>query len=80
MSNKDRNKTDSHRFKPNPCNTLIGEQPNPLQQLHRKDVISRHRGHKQKCRYDRLTFIILLSLWYFLSDDQTLFHSKCLVQ
>lgn len=77
---KDRNKTDSHRFKPNSCNTLIGEQPNPLQQLHRKDVISRHRGHKQKCRYDRLTFIILLSLWYFLSDDQTLFHSKCLVQ
>ena len=72
--------TDSHRFKPNSCDTLFDEQSNHLQNLHRKDVSSRHRGHKQKCRYERLTFIILLSLWYFLSDYQILFHSKYLVQ
>ena len=77
--NLDRNKTGLRRFKPNSCVILLGEQPNPLQLLHRKDITSRHRGDKQKCRYDRLTFIILLSLWYFLSDDQILFHSKYLV-
>jgi len=35
----DRNKTDSRRFKPNSCIILIGEQPNPLQRLHHKDII-----------------------------------------
>jgi len=33
-------------------------------------VTSRHRGDKQKHRYGRLVFIILLSLAYFLSVDQ----------
>jgi len=57
----------------------MDEQSNHLQRLHRKDIVSRHRGHNQKCRYDRLTFIILLSLWYFLSDVQIFFHSIYLV-
>jgi len=58
----DRNQTDSHRFKPNSCTALVDEQSNPLKLLHLKDATSRHRGHKQKRRFDRLVFIILLSL------------------
>jgi len=58
----DRNKTDLHRFKPNSCTAFIDEQSKPWQLLHRQVAISRHRGHKQKRRFDRLIFIILLSL------------------
>ena len=36
---QDRNKTDSHRFKPNSCKILIDEQSNLLQQLHHKDMV-----------------------------------------
>jgi len=79
LFNSDRNKTGLRRFKPNSCVILLDEQSNPLQRLHRKDITSRHRGDKRKCRYDRLTFIILLSLWYLLSDDQIFFHSIYLV-
>jgi len=39
-------------------------------------MTGRHRGDKQKFRYDRLIFIILLSPAYFLSDEQKFFHTK----
>lgn len=76
----DRNKTGLRRFKPNSCAALFDEQSNPWNQLRLRDAASRHRGDKRKCRYDRLIFIILLSLWYLLSDDQIFFHSKNLVR
>ena len=60
--NSDRDKTDLHRFKPNSCVILIDEQSNHLLLLQNKDITNRHRGDKQKCRYERLTSIILLSL------------------
>jgi len=77
---KDRNKTDSHRFKPNSGIILINEQFNLSLRLHNGEMTNRHRGDKRKCRYDRLIFIILLSLAYFLSDVQMNFHSLNLVQ
>jgi len=51
--NSDRNKTDSHRFKPNSSTILTNEQFDPSQRLHRVDMANRHRGDKQKRRYDR---------------------------
>jgi len=48
--NSDRNKTDSHRFKPNSSIILTNEQFDLLQQIHRRDMTNRHRGDKQKCR------------------------------
>jgi len=65
----DRNQTDSHRSKPNSCTALIDEQSNPLKLLRIKVATSRHRGHKQKRRFERLIFIILLSPAYLLSDE-----------
>jgi len=79
-NNSDRNKTGLRRFKPNSCTILFDEQSNPWNQLQLRDIASRHRGDKRKCRYDRLIFIILLSLWYLLSVDQIIFHSKYLVR
>jgi hypothetical protein len=75
LNNLDRNQTDLHRFKPSSRAILINEQLNHLYLLQHKDMTGRHRGDKQKCRYDRLIFIILLSLWFLLSDDQLKFHS-----
>jgi len=59
---KDRNKTDSHRFKPSSRKTLIDEQSNHSNLLQLEDVLSRHRGDNRKLCYERSTFIILLSL------------------
>ena len=59
--------TVSRRFEPNSRTTLIGEQPNPWDLLHHQDVMSRHRGAKQRRRYERLGVISLLSLGYLLS-------------
>ena len=44
---EDRDRTVSRRSKPNSRTTLIGEQPNPWELLHPRDVMSRHRGAKQ---------------------------------
>ena len=79
LNNLDRNQTDSHRFEPNSRNILIGEQPNLCYQLQQQEMSSRHRGDKQKRRYDRLIFIILLSPKFLLSADQIKFHSYYLV-
>ena len=59
--------TVSRRFEPNSRTTLIGEQPNPWDLLQPQDVMSRHRGAKQRRRYERLGVISLLSLGYLLS-------------
>jgi len=79
LRNLDRNKTGSRRFKPNSCAILINEQLNHKYFLQHWDIASRHRGDKHKCRYDRLIYIILLSLQYLLFDIQITFHSEDLV-
>ena len=63
----DRNRTVSRRSEPSSRTTLIGEQPNPWDLLQPQDVMSRHRGAKQRRRYERLGVISLLSLRYLLS-------------
>ena len=70
----DRNRTVSRRSKPNSRTTLIGEQPNPWDLLQPQDVMSRHRGAKQRRRYGRLGVISLLSPEYLLSDEQWRCH------
>ena len=46
----DRDQTVSRRSEPNSRTTLIGEQPNPWDLLQPQDVMSRHRGAKQRRR------------------------------
>jgi hypothetical protein len=59
---EDRDYTDSRRIEPNSRTTLIDEQSNPSQLLHQEDVMSRHRGGKQRLRYELSRAITLLSL------------------
>ena len=70
----DRDQTVSRRFEPSSRTTLIGEQPNPWDLLQPQDVMSRHRGAKQRRRYGRLGAISLLSPEYLLSVEQRRFH------
>ncbi len=49
------------RFEPNSRTSLIGEQPNPWDLLQPQDVMSRHRGAKQRRLCGRLGAISLLS-------------------
>ena len=65
---------DTRRSEPNSRTTLIGEQPNPWDLLQPQDVMSRHRGAKQRRRYGRLGAISLLSPEYLLSVEQRRFH------
>ena len=65
----DRDQTVSRRSEPNSRTTLIGEQPNPWDLLQPQDVMSRHRGAKQRRRYGRSDAISLLSLEYLLSVE-----------
>ena len=67
-------RTVSRRSEPSSRTTLIGEQPNPWELLHPQDVMSRHRGAKQRRRYERLGVISLLSLGYLLSFKRWRFH------
>ena len=71
----DRDRTVSRRSKPNSRTTLIGEQPNPWDLLQPQDVMSRHRGAKQRRRYGLLGVISLLSPEYLLSVDRWPFHT-----
>ena len=57
----DRDRTVSRRSEPSSRTTLIGEQPNPWDQLQPQDVTSRHRGAKLPRRCGRLGGISLLS-------------------
>ena len=67
-------RTDSRRSEPSSRTTLIGEQPNPWDLLQPQDVMSRHRGAKQRRRYERLGAISLLSLAYLFSFERWRFH------
>ena len=57
----DRDRTVSRRSEPSSRTTLMGEQPNPWNQLQLQDVMSRHRGAKQLRRCVLLEAISLLS-------------------
>src|SRR6218665_1892341 len=70
----DRDRTVSRRSEPSSRTTLIGEQPNPWDLLQPQDVMSRHRGAKQRRRYERLGVISLLSLRYLLSFKRRASH------
>ena len=73
---EDKDRTVSRRSEPNSRTTLIGEQPNPWDLLQPQDVMSRHRGAKQRRRYGRLGAISLLSLEYLLSVERWPFHAE----
>ena len=72
----DRDRTVSRRSKPSSRTTLIGEQPNPWDLLQPQDVMSRHRGAKQRRRYELLDAISLLSPEYLLSVERWPFHTE----
>ena len=67
-------RTVSRRSEPSSRTTLIGEQSNPWDLLQPQDVMSRHRGAKQRRRCERLGAISLLSLAYLLSFKRYRFH------
>ena len=71
----DRDRTVSRRSEPSSRTTLIGEQPNPWDRVQPQDVMSRHRGAKQRRRYGRLGAISLLSPEYLLFDERRPFHT-----
>ena len=66
----DKDRTVSRRSEPSSRTALTGEQPDPWDLLQPQDVMSRHRGAKQRRRYGRLGAISLLSPEYLLSDEQ----------
>ena len=57
----DRDRTVSRRSEPSSRTALMGEQPNPWDQLQPQDAMSRHRGAKPRRRYELLGAISLLS-------------------
>ncbi len=57
----DRDRTVSRRSEPSSRTALMGEQPNPWDQLQPQDAMSRHRGAKPRRRYGLLGAISLLS-------------------
>ena len=71
----DRDRTVSRRSEPSSRTTLIGEQPNPWDQIQPQDVMSRHRGAKPHRRCELLDAISLLSPAYLLSVERWPFHS-----
>src|SRR6188472_2674522 len=71
----DRDQTVSRRFEPSSRTALIGEQPNPWDQLQPQDAMSRHRGAKPRRRCELLGVISLLSPAYLLSVERWPFHT-----
>ena len=71
---EDKDRTVLRRSEPNSRTTLTGEQPDPWDLLQPQDVMSRHRGAKQRRRYGRLGAISLLSPEYLLSVERRRFH------
>ena len=57
----DMDRTVSRRSEPSSRTTLMGEQPNPWNELPLQDVMSRHRGAKPPRRCELLGEISLLS-------------------
>ena len=72
----DRDRTVSRRSEPSSRTALIGEQPYPWDLLQPQDEMSRHRGAKQRRRYELLGAISLLSPAYLLSVERWPFHSE----
>jgi hypothetical protein len=72
----DRDQTVSRRFEPSSRTALIGEQPNPWDQLQPQDAMSRHRGAKPRRRCELLGVISLLSPEYLLSVERWPFHAE----
>src|SRR4249920_71438 len=72
----DRDRTVSRRSEPNSRTALIGEQPNPWDQLQPQDAMSRHRGAKHHRRCGRLGGISLLSPAYLLSVERWPTHAE----
>src|SRR5512144_1415510 len=72
----DRDRTVSRRSEPSSRTALIGEQPNPWDQLQPQDAMSRHRGAKPLRRCELLGVISLLSPEYLLSVERWPFHSE----
>ena len=58
----DRDRPVSRRSEPSSRTTFIGEQPNPWELLHPRDMVSRHRGAELRRRYELLGGTSLLSL------------------
>uniref|UniRef100_A0A6B0UPB3 Putative cell wall-associated hydrolase n=1 Tax=Ixodes ricinus TaxID=34613 RepID=A0A6B0UPB3_IXORI len=73
---EDRDRTVSRRSKPSSRTALMGEQPNPWDQLQPQDATSRHRGAKPCRRYGLLGKISLLSPRYLLSVERHPFHNE----
>ena len=73
---EDRDRTVSRRSKPSSRAALMGEQPNPWDQLQPQDATSRHRGAKPCRRYGLSGKISLLSPGYLLSVERRQFHSE----
>ena len=71
----DRDRTVSRRSEPSSRTALMGEQPNPWDQLQPQDATSRHRGAKPSRRCGLLGRISLLSPEYLLSVERRQFHS-----
>jgi hypothetical protein len=72
----DRNRPVSQRSEPNSRTALTGEQPDPWDILLPQDAMSRHRGAKQRRRYELLDVISLLSPAYLLSVKWWPFHTE----
>src|SRR5918996_5758997 len=72
----DRDRTVSRRSEPNSRAALMGEQPNPWDQLQPQDAMSRHRGAKPPRRCELLGEISLLSPAYLLSVERWPFHAE----
>src|SRR5215470_5111649 len=72
---EDKDRTVSRRSKPSSRTALMGEQPNPWDQLQPQDAMSRHRGAKPRRRYGLLGGISLLSPAYLLSVERWPFHA-----
>src|SRR4029434_8566279 len=70
----DRDRTVSRRSEPNSRTALIGEQPNPWDQLQPQDAMSRHRGAKPLRRCELLGVISLLSPEYLFPVERSPFH------
>ena len=71
----DRDRTVSRRSKPSSRAALMGEQPNPWDQLQPQDATSRHRGAKPSRRSGLLGKISLLSPGYLLAVERHRFHT-----
>lgn len=66
----DRDRAVSRRSEPSSRAALTGEQPDPWDLLQPQDEMNRHRGAKQRHRYELLNAISLLSLEFLLSVER----------